>query len=304
MIAGRAPGLLRRIFRANQVVVVIVGFLVVWQVAGTIFKAPPYLLPLPSAILAELAARPKIYAINGAYTLYNTLIAFALSTVIGVGMAIAIVYSKFLEKTLYTFLVALNSVPKVALAPIFVLWLGTGDASKIGIAFFIAIFAIVVDAVLGLRSVDPEMLDLARTLRGGELKVLLKIRFPNALPSIFAGMKVAVSLALVGVIVGEFVVSKQGLGHVILVSQGVFDTTAMFGQSSSSPFSAPCCSTASSCSSAGCCRGMCPIAASALRQGIDCLLQPVRPLADSHIQRRYPPRHVPLGLERGSVRLT
>lgn len=223
-----STSLLGRMFRANQVAIVIVGFLVAWELAGTFFKAPPYLLPLPSSILAELAARPQIYVINGAYTLYNTLIAFALSTVIGVSFAVGIVYSKFLERTLYTFLVALNSVPKVALAPIFVLWLGTGDASKIGIAFFIAIFAIVVDAVLGLRSVDPEMLDLARTLRGGELKILLKIRFPNALPSIFAGMKVAVSLALVGVIVGEFVVSKQGLGHVILVSQGVFDTTAMF----------------------------------------------------------------------------
>jgi NitT/TauT family transport system permease protein len=218
----------RRLLDANEIVLVIVGALGLWEIAARIFEAPEYLLPLPSRVIAELAARPAIYFGNGAYTLWNTLFAFVLSVVIGVGLAVAIVYSRFLERTLYTLLVALNSVPKVALAPLFVLWLGTGDASKIAIAFFIAIFAIVVDAVLGLRSVHPEMLDLAHALRGSELRILWKIRFPNALPSIFAGMKVAGSLALVGVIVGEFVAAKRGLGYVILVSQGTFDTPAVF----------------------------------------------------------------------------
>ena len=222
------PGIWRRLAGANEVVLVIAGALLLWEIAARIFAAPEYLLPLPSRVIAELAARPAIYFGNGDYTLYNTLLAFALSVVIGVGLAVAIVYSRILERTLYTLLVALNSVPKVALAPLFVLWLGTGDASKIAIAFFIAIFAIVVDAVLGLRSVHPEMLDLAHALRGNELKILWKIRFPNALPSIFAGMKVAASLALVGVIVGEFVAAKRGLGYVILVSQGTFDTPAVF----------------------------------------------------------------------------
>jgi NitT/TauT family transport system permease protein len=149
---------------ANQVVLVVLGALGVWEIASRLLRPPEYLLPLPSRVIAELIAKPEIYLANGAYTLYNTLFAFALSVLIGVGLAVAIVYSKFLEKTLYTLLVALNSVPKVALAPLFVLWLGTGDASKIAIAFFIAIFAIVVDAVLGLRSVHPEMLDLAHAL--------------------------------------------------------------------------------------------------------------------------------------------
>ncbi|MBM3571648.1 MAG: ABC transporter permease [Alphaproteobacteria bacterium] len=218
----------RRIFAAHHVLVAIIGFLAAWEIASYLFHPPQYLLPLPTQILAEIARKPALYFGNGWQTLYNTLWAFGLSTVIGVAMAVGIVYSKLLEKSLYALLVAFNSVPKVALAPIFVLWLGTGDTSKIAIAFFIAIFAIVVDAVLGLRSVDPEMLDLARALRGSELKILVKIRFPNALPAIFSGMKVAVALSLVGVIVGEFVAAKRGLGYVILVSQGTFDTTAMF----------------------------------------------------------------------------
>jgi len=219
---------MRRLLAANQVPLVVVAALLLWEALAWTFRPPEYLLPYPSRILAELAARPDIYFGNGVWTLLNTLAAFALSVAIGVALAVAIVYSRLVEKTVYTLLVALNGVPKVALAPLFVLWLGTGDASKIAIAFFIAIFAIVVDAVLGLRSVHPEMLDLARALRGGELAVLFKIRFPNALPSLFAGMKVAASLALVGVIVGEFVAAKRGLGYVILISQGTFDTPAMF----------------------------------------------------------------------------
>ena len=219
---------LQSLLRANRALLVVAGFLLLWELASDIFQPPEYLLPRPSLVILELLARPQIYAWNGLYTLTNTLAAFALSTVIGIILAIAIVHSKFLENTLYTLLVAANSVPKVALAPLFVLWFGTGNASKIAVAFFIAIFAIVVDAVLGLRSVHPEMLDLAHVLGGNRLKVLLKIRMPNAMPSIFAGMKVAVSLALVGVIVGEFVAAKQGLGYVILISQGVFDTTAVF----------------------------------------------------------------------------
>src|SRR5690606_18936111 len=133
-----------------------------------------------------------------------------------------------LDRTLYSLLVAMNAVPKVALAPLFVIWLGTGAAPKIAIAMLIAIFPILIDTVLGLKSTDPEMLDMARVNQASKAKVLWKIRFPNALPSLFAGMKVGVSFALVGTIVGEFVAGGSGLGHVILVAQGSFDTPTVF----------------------------------------------------------------------------
>jgi NitT/TauT family transport system permease protein len=109
-----------------------------------------------------------------------------------------------------------------------VIWLGTGAEPKIAIGFLIAVFAIVIDTVLGLRSVPPDILDLARALRGGRLATLWRVRFPCALPSLFAGMKVAISLALVGAIVGEFVSSQRGLGYVILSAQGTFDTARVF----------------------------------------------------------------------------
>jgi NitT/TauT family transport system permease protein len=147
---------------------------------------------------------------------------------IGVLLAILIVESRLLEKSIYALIVGLNSVPKVAVAPLFVIWLGTDAEPKIAIAFLIAVFAIVIDAVLGLKSVPPEILDLARSLRGGRLATLWRIRFPCALPSLFAGMKVAIGLALVGAIVGEFVSSQRGLGYVILSAQGMFDTARVF----------------------------------------------------------------------------
>ena len=207
---------------------VILATLIFWEGAVWLLKPPPFVLPPPSSIAVELATNPWLYVEQSFHTLLNTVIAFGLAVLIGVGLAIAIVYSRFVERTVYTLLVALNSVPKVALAPIFVIWFGTGAESKIGIAFLIAIFAIVIDAVLGLKSLPTEMQDLGVVMRGSPLKILVKIRFPNALPSIFAGMKVAISLALVGAIVGEFVAAQKGLGYVILAAQGVFETQRVF----------------------------------------------------------------------------
>jgi NitT/TauT family transport system permease protein len=221
-------GYFARSVNKPHVTLVFICLLLLWQIGVWIFEPSPLVLPSPIEVGNEFLKNPKIFLFNAAHTLANTLVGFALAVVIGVSLAVAIVYSRFLEATLYTSLVAMNSVPKVALAPLFVIWLGTGDQSKVGMAFLIAIFAIVIDAVLGLRTVDPDMLDLGRSLRGSEFKLLWKIRFPSALPSIFAGMKVAISLALVGTIVGEFVAAQHGLGYVILSAQGVFDTARVF----------------------------------------------------------------------------
>jgi NitT/TauT family transport system permease protein len=169
-----------------------------------------------------------MYLVNAYYTAANTLIGFGLSVIIGFVLALGIVYSRFLEATVYTTLVAVNSMPKVALAPLFVVWMGTGNTSKVAMAFLIAIFAIVIEAVLGLRSLDTEVVDLGRSMRGSPLKLLWKIRLPNALPSLFAGMKVAIGLSLVGVLVGEFVSAQHGLGYVIMAAQGAFDTPRVF----------------------------------------------------------------------------
>lgn len=207
---------------------VLAGVFFLWEVGVRAFQVKPIILPPPSAVFADLLSAPAWYLGHAWYTLIVTLGGFALAVLVGVLLAVLIVESRLLEKSVYALIVALNSVPKVAVAPLFVIWLGTGAEPKVAIAFLIAVFAIVIDAVLGLKSVPPDILDLARSLRGGRLATLWRIRFPCALPSLFAGMKVAISLALVGAIVGEFVSSQRGLGYVILSAQGMFDTARVF----------------------------------------------------------------------------
>lgn len=215
-------------WRGLHVALVIFGFFALWQLGVVLMRPPQYILPAPVAIFQEIVSAPLWYLDHAMRTIGATLLGFLLALVVGCLAAIGIVYSRVLENTLYTFLVALNSVPKIALAPIFIIWMGTGLASKIAISFLIALFAIVVDTVLGLRSIEPDAIDLFRSLRGRPWQTLLWLRMPNALPYLFAGMKVAISLALVGAIAGEFVASQAGLGFVILSAQGTLETTRVF----------------------------------------------------------------------------
>jgi NitT/TauT family transport system permease protein len=206
----------------------LVALLATWELIARLELVPPFLLPAPSQITMALLQDPQQFALQAAYTLQATLVGFALAVVLGVVMAMLIVQFKIVEDTLYPLLVSLNSVPKVAIAPLFIVWMGTGLEPKIAIAAMIAVFAIVIDTVHGLRSVHPDMLDLGRSVRGSRMNMVWRIRFPHALPSLFAGMKVGISLALIGAIVGEFVAAKRGLGYMILVAQGQFDVVRMF----------------------------------------------------------------------------
>lgn len=212
----------------SHALITLIVLIVLWDIFVRVTQIREFLLPAPAKVVQQFLAQPGYLLAETGNTMLTTLYGFALAVVLGVGLAIGIVYSRFLDKTLYALLIALNAVPKVALAPLFVIWMGTGSMPKVAIAMLIAIFPILIDTVLGLRSTDPDMLDMARVNRATQSAVLWKIRFPNALPSIFAGMKVGVSFALVGTIVGEFVAGESGLGHVILVAQGSFDTSTVF----------------------------------------------------------------------------
>ncbi len=203
-------------------------FLLLWEGFVLLFNVRPILLPAPHLIIAEIAAFPLWFLENSFYTLAITLSGFLVATFLGIAFAVAIVESPAFERMIFPLFVALNSVPKVAIAPLFIIWLGTGAEPKIAITTLISIFAIVIDTALGLRSVTPDILDLAKVLRGGRLRILWRIKLPCALPSMFAGLKVAMSLALVGAIVGEFVSSQKGLGYIILSAQGQFDTPRVF----------------------------------------------------------------------------
>jgi NitT/TauT family transport system permease protein len=203
-------------------------FVSAWELIVQIGHVRPVFFPAPSLIVSELSKEPIWFAQQTVYTIGITLLGFALATVVGILFAIVIVEWSFLDRILFPLFIALNSVPKVAIAPLFIIWFGTGATPKVAIAFLIAVFAVVIGTALGLRSVSPDQIDLGKALRGSRLKVLLRIKIYCALPHIFASLKVAMSLALVGAIVGEFVSSQQGLGFVILTAQGSFDTPRVF----------------------------------------------------------------------------
>jgi NitT/TauT family transport system permease protein len=211
-----------------RVISILVAAFVVWQIVVVAFKIPELLMPSPLQVLKTIVASPEYYLAHTLRTFYETAMGFVLAVLIGVVLSVLIISSRFLEETIYVLLIGSNGIPKVAVAPLFVVWLGTGLLPKVAISATIAIFVIVIDLVLGFRSVDRDMLDLARTLKGSRWKTLFLIRFPHALPNLFAGMKAATTLALIGSVVGEFVASDRGLGYIIMVAQGSFDTVQIF----------------------------------------------------------------------------
>jgi NitT/TauT family transport system permease protein len=205
-----------------------IALVVVWEFAVRFGNVPAYLLPPPTAIFASLVNDWRVIYLNVYPTLFAILGGFALSVVIGIPLATVIVFSRFAERVLYPPMIASQAIPKVAIAPLFIVWMGFGVMPKVWIAFLIAFFPIVIDTVVGLRSVQPEMLQLGRSMGGGTLRVFLKLRLPNALPNVFAGLKVAITLAVVGAITGEFVGSQSGLGYLLTSASGQMDTALVF----------------------------------------------------------------------------
>ena len=202
--------------------------LLFWEGAVRFWAVPAYLLPPPSTILATMVADWHVIYLNIGPTLVAILGGFGLSVVIGIPLATLIVFSRFAERTLYPPMVASQAIPKVAVAPLLIVWMGYGVAPKIWVAFLIAFFPIVIDTAIGLRSVPPDMLQLGRSMGGGKLRVFLKLRLPSALPNMFGGLKVAIALAVVGAITGEFVGAQSGLGYLLTSASGQMDTALVF----------------------------------------------------------------------------
>ncbi len=209
--------------------VLLMGFLIVlWQLAIVVFRIPPYLIPAPLDVVKQFYLEwPKLWR-ETLVTTYATLGGFGLSILFGIPMALAIAYSRTVESFVYPLLVFSQSVPKVAIAPLFVVWFGFGIIPKIIAAFLLGFFPIVVSTVVGFKSVERDMLDLARSMKANKLEIFMRISLPHALPAIFAGLKVSVTLAVVGAVVGEFVGSNSGIGYVLQIANGNFDLPLMF----------------------------------------------------------------------------
>jgi NitT/TauT family transport system permease protein len=208
--------------------IAVIAFLVLWSAGVRVFEIPDYLLPTPEDVIRRVARDWYVLARNASYTMQSVLSGFAAAVLVGVPLAFAVVLSRSVERVTMPFLVMSQTIPKVAIAPILVVWLGFGILPKIAIVFLIAFFPIVVSTVVGLKSVESDMVDLVRSMGARTLKIMLRVRGPTALPQMFAGFKIAICLSVVGAVVGEFVGSDKGLGYLLLTATGTLDGTLVW----------------------------------------------------------------------------
>ncbi|MFC7396007.1 ABC transporter permease [Chelatococcus sp. GCM10030263] len=202
--------------------------IVLWDVAIRIFQIPPYLVPAPIDVVKAFRDEGGMLLAESVPTTLATIGGFALSALIGIPLAMLIAGSRTVESYFYPLLVFSQSVPKVAVAPLFVVWFGFGMTPKVISAFLLGFFPVVVSGVQGFKSLDPDMRDLARSMKASWLQTFMMVKLPHAMPAIFAGLKVSVTLAVVGAVVGEFVGANSGLGFVLQRSIGNFELPTMF----------------------------------------------------------------------------
>lgn len=192
------------------------------------FSIQDYLLPAPSSILVELLKNYLLLIEHSLVTILEILIGFFLGAIIGFIFAVGMIHIKIFEYTLYPFVMLFQIIPKLAIAPLFLVWLGYGILPKISIVALVSVFPVMVNSFEGMSSVDKRLFDLLGILKASKWQILWKVRFCNALPSIFSGLKVSMSLSILGAIVGEWVGSKSGLGYLILSANEEYNTKLVF----------------------------------------------------------------------------
>jgi NitT/TauT family transport system permease protein len=204
------------------------GLLALWVIAVRIFPIPSYILPSPSLVAAAAFGSEIAWGLHIWVTTLEIIGGFLLAGVAGVLLGVMIAWSTIAERTLVPFLVFVNTLPKVAVAPLFLLWLGYGVFPNIVIAALIGFFPVVINTAVGLSQSPEEMLDLGRIFGASKARIFRKIRIPGALPYILSALKVSATTAVIGAIVGEFVASQRGLGYVIINAQMTLNTPVAF----------------------------------------------------------------------------
>lgn len=209
-------------------VLVVVATLVLWEAGTRILKVPAYILPPPSQIAVVGYEKLPLLLRHGWVSTTEIVLGFLLSVAVGIPLALATFMWPAFARSVYPLLVSSQAVPKMAVAPLFIVWFGFGLMPKVLIAFLIAFFPIVINTVVGLAAIEPEKIHLARSMGLSGIATFFKIRLPNALPSIFGGLKIAITLAVVGAVVGEFVGGDAGLGFLLMSANGSMDTPLLF----------------------------------------------------------------------------
>jgi len=224
-LTGRVGSWIRDYGPSVLVMLILVG---VWEMLCRILHIPEWFLPAPSRIWTETLVLAPVLPSHIYATVAAIVGGFFIAIIVAVPLAIAIVYTPFLRRVIYPPLLMFQSVPKVAIAPLLLLWLGFGMGTNMIIAATVAFFPIVVNTASGLGAVDAELLDLTRSFDPPKRRVFWKLRLPWAMPYFFSSQKVAITFAVIGAVVAEFIGSDKGLGYLILSSSGAMNTAAMF----------------------------------------------------------------------------
>ncbi len=218
-------GWLRKRFGA---LVIFLAFFALWESAVTLFGIKEYLLPPPSKVWTEFLRRYDTVMASAWVTAQEIVVGYLVAVVISIPLALSVAYSRFMENAVYPIVVFLQIIPKIAIAPLFIIWFGFGFGPKVLIVFLLSFFPIVVASIAGFKSTDPDIMDFARTTGAGGWKLFTKIRLPQALPQIFTGLKVGAALSATAAVVAEFVASDKGLGYLLLQYNGNLDTPMVF----------------------------------------------------------------------------
>lgn len=218
----------RRVTNNLPALAIFAGLLVLWQLAVSFLGVREYLLPSPAAVLRAMTSDEIPWGRHIWVTALEIVGAFLLAGIAGVALGAAIAWSEAMSRALTPFLVFVNTLPKVAVAPLILIWLGYGILPNILIGALIGFFPVVINTSVGLTQIDQDLVDLGRVFNAPKWKVFLKIRVPNAYPYILSALKVTATAAVVGAIVGEFVASQRGLGYVIITTQSNMNTPVAF----------------------------------------------------------------------------
>jgi NitT/TauT family transport system permease protein len=198
--------------------------LMVWEFVCRFYAVPKVILPAPSEVWRVLSFGLPLILPHAVPTTLEALAGFTIAGVMGIALASAITYSRLLREALYPNMVVFQLIPKIALAPLFIVWLGIGSESRLAFATFISFFPVVIATATGLSQVHPDMIRLGQSLTATKWQIFRTIRFPFAMPYIFSGLKIAVTMSMIGVIVGEFITAQQGLGYLILFASSKAET--------------------------------------------------------------------------------
>ena len=206
---------------------IVIGAVLLWQATVKLLNVSPLVLPAPTDILYAASKQYKVLIDHGLASSLAVIEGFIVGGSVGIALGVILMYFEVLNKALMPILVFFQTMPKVAIAPVIIVWFGLGNLSKVVLASTIVFFAVMINTMDGLR-IRPEYLDLARVNNASDWQIMMKIRIQNALPNIFTGLRLGTTLAVIGVTVAEFVGSQKGLGHLMVLYQAYFKTSEMF----------------------------------------------------------------------------